>query len=230
MALCGVVVGMCFVVLGFVFVRDMGLRSVVRPGETAATSVQSATTSRTEAPAPTAEVGDLDLNETMPEWSNPNWSGPSPVSTATRMYARQSFQQHPIRFIRIFHPGNGYSYSIGTKRADELTTMAEPGDDLKSYNDDLCGDPDREIGHVCYLFREGITGKDVSVTPVLLSSWTGGEFGPDTAVSFVKKGDDLLMRFSTKTVSRTCTQIYAHEIQLKTGVHVAVKQKPACTP
>lgn len=228
MGLCGVVVGMCFVVLAFVFVRDMGARPAPNLEISTTPSMESATVSRTEHLAET-RVGNLDLNQVVPEWSDPNWSGPSPVSTATRMYAERSFQEQPIRFIRIFHPTDGYSYSVGTQRADELTTMAELGV-LKSYNDDLCGEPAGDIGHVCYLFREGIAGKDGSVSPVLLSAWTGGVFGPETAVSFVKNGDDLLMRFSTKATYRTCTQTYAHEIQLKTGVHRVVSQKSSCKP
>lgn len=214
MGLAGVVAGLCFVVLGYAFIRDMSPREVVQPGRWVPSQEERGMDEKpSERPNLTAAtlVGDVAV-----------------VPTTTREYAEAAFKQGPFRVIKVVEsPDDLYSYVIATPRAEHAvlnpaTTSAE-----KVMNDQACGS--RYTQPVCYLFREGKYSVNSDPEPKLIATWSGGAFYDDTAVRFVKRGANYLMQFTAMDGDAGCSARFSHQVDLATSQYSLLNRTDSCT-
>lgn len=215
MGLAGVVTGLCFVVLGYAFVRDMSPREVVQPGRWMAPQTARGTMEESRQNLNLAEVtmvGDVAV-----------------VPTTTRAYAEHAYQNGPFRVIKIVEsPDELYSYVIATPRAEYGFVGSATTSKQKFVNDEECGSP-RYTQPVCYLFREGKSNVDSDPEPKLIATWSGGAFYPDTVVKFVKKGSSSLMQFTAADGDAGCSTRFSHQIDLGTSQYSLLSRTDSCT-
>ena len=215
MALCGVVAGMCFVVLAFAFVRDESPRRVVR---------MAPTVNRVEVPeaVQTQAVASTTLMQVATTTTDA-----MEVATSTRLLADEAFKKGPFRVIKLVEsPNKLYTYVIATARS-EAEMMTGTTTLQKTINVEACGSVYSQP--VCFLFREGknIVGSDPQ--PKLVSAWTGGAFFADTAVKFAKSGSSSLMQFTTTEGDAGCSAKFSHQVDLTTGQYTLLKRTDKCT-
>lgn len=205
MALCGVVVGMCLMTLGLVFVRDMQWfgPSMHRPMDPPSRMMV-----RREKPEQGGAMMKTSTSTSVVQMSTTTLE----ISTSTLMQAQRMFEASPFRVIQSMQsPSKQYIYMIATPRG---------------ATDNGCGS--RYTQPVCYLLREPAMNAPTT-TPTVVTSWKGGAFYNNTAVKFVKKGTGYVMQFMTAEGDGNCTIKYSHQIDLLTSEYSLLKQTDTCT-
>lgn len=213
MGLVGVVTGLCFVVLGYAFIRDMSPREVVQSGRwMPAQEEQGVANKPSEQPnlAEVTTVGDMVV-----------------VPTTTREFAEDAFKQGPFRVIKVVEsPDELYSYVIVTPRAEQAVLNSATTSAEKMINDQACGS--RYTQPVCYLFREGKYHVNSDPEPKLIATWSGGAFSDDTAVRFVKRGSNYLMQFTAMDGDAGCSARFSHQVDLATNQYSLLNRTDSC--
>ncbi len=220
LALTGVVVGMCFVVVSYAFVRDMSPREVLRPANWMQPSDQS---EQPDQPNQKPNLNEVIMVE-----------GAAVVPTSTLMQAQQAFETTPFRVIKVLEsPDKLYTYIVATPRAGLIQTGSMiTGESylVKTKNDVVCGSADSQP--VCYLLREGkaIEDEESDPRPKVITAWSGGAFSSDTPVKFVKEGQGYLLQFMTTTKSDAgCSIKFSHQVDLATSQYGLLKRTDTCS-
>lgn len=207
--LSGIVIGLCFVALGYAFVRDISPRDLLGQATMQAEPSQKVLTSTNKTPDTLAT------------------SSAFGVSASTTRLAERLFQDMPFRFIKIVEsPDELYTYLIATDRA-EIAADRDLSEGVKKNNDTLCGS--RYSEKTCYLFREGTYNVNANPLPRLITTWEGpGAFGPNTAVRFTKKAGSSFLEFTTLDGDAGCSLSADHQVNLQTGEHTLLREKTTC--